>query len=159
LVPYFWLKNPETFENRTQWIEYLKTVASGFSYYAGDMLVQCQTLQEFLLNSGQHLALEDKLNRNFDPIGNGIYIEEENFAYQNKVWYLDPETDPINKVWYIDGETNPALEIWYLDGEEIDAVNFTVYVPTAVYNVYRDQINATLKNYVVNGYTWDLIPF
>lgn len=158
LVPRFWLVTPETGDPKTVFIEYLRTIASGLSYYAGEMLVNCETLEEFLYNSGQHLALEDKLNRNFDPTLERIYITENNVSINNYVWYLQGETDPINKVWYLQGELNPALEIWYLQGEIISLFNFSVNVPAAL-SSFEDQIVSMLNNYVVNAYKFNIIYF
>jgi hypothetical protein len=158
LAPKFWLFSPETDDPRTVFVEYLRNIASGFSYYANNMLIQCETLEEFLYNSGQHLALEDKLNRLFDPTLKRIYITENNFPINNNVWYLQGEEDPINKVWYLQTESNPAPEIWYLSGEIGNLFNFTVFVPAAL-SALEDQIISTLQNYVVNGYKYDIQYF
>lgn len=158
LVPWFWKTTPETELPKTVWVEYLKSIASGFDDLQVELYTTCNDLNDYLLPTGQHLSLEWRLNDLYDPVLRRIYITENDIPAVWQTWYLQGEDDPINKVWYLQGEFNPVPEIWYLQSETVNKNHFTINIPTSI-TFIEAVLRGQVDPYVVNGYNYNIVTF
>ena len=160
LAPYFWITTPETDVEKEVWVKYMSLVSTAFANFQDELLAECYAKYDLLLPTGQHLSLENYLNSRYDDTLRRIFITENNVSQVNYIWYLTGEAEIDNKVWYKTGETDPADKNWFLTSDLYNNPEFTVNIPTALASAIDEtELRAWMSNYVVNGFTFNIIYF
>jgi len=159
LTPSFWRKTKTDTEAKI--IAYLRSIIAPMQGLSDILLELQQKTTRFLDYNGQHLALENYLNDNYDVVDRRIFITENNIvnSVANIDLYLQPETDPTPVSVYLQSEVNPIPFAFHLQGETpVIQYNFTINIPLSV---TFDAIVVTrqVKNYSEAAKTFNIITF
>lgn len=155
IVPWFWRKDILC--------SYLTVALSPLQTDNSEAMEYITDTWNKLSYTGQHLALEEFLNDNYDNADRRIYISENNIYATSIDMYKDGETDPSPIDFYKDGETIESSISLYLDSEIVDesgggSYNFIVHIPSDVSydeNVLRKQ----LDYYVLADKNYNIVTF
>ena len=150
LTPFFW---------RTPiYLSYLKSALAPLQTDNNEFFAYVSAVWTKLQYTGQHLALEEFLNDNYDDTLRRIFIDENNLTFERIDLYDDGEVDPTPLSLYDDGEIDPAPISLYDDGEGLGGDNFTVNIPVAiVFN--EDILRSQLDFYVIAGKNYNIVTF
>jgi hypothetical protein len=159
LTPSFWRETKTGLEAKI--IPYLRSVVAPIQELSDDLnLFQTQTMT-FLDYTGQHLALENYLNDNYDNTQRRIFINENNIVTGATLidLYLQGETDPSPQDIYLQGEPSGTPFSLYLQGEVIGAIyNFTINIPVTI-SFDSTVVTRQVKNYSEAAKTFNIVTF
>lgn len=150
LCPWFWRK--------PVFLSYINAALAPLQTDNTEMFSFVNTVWTKLAYTGQHLAVEEFLNDNYDDSLRRIFITENNIVFDSVDLYEDGETDPSPLSLYEDGETDPAPISFYQDGEGTGGDNFTINIPTGVSydeTLLRNQVDF----YLVAGKSYNIVTF
>lgn len=145
------------FKRKIAWfLAYVKSVLNPIGTVNAMLVTFTDSITEFLRYTGQHKALVELLNNNFDSSLRRITIQENNIAQiQSLTFYKTGEVDAVPKTFYQTGEANPNPITIYKTGES-QQTNFTVIFPAGLTYV-ESQVRSLLDSYVECSRTYNII--
>jgi len=159
LTPSFWRKTKAGLESKL--IPFIRSILAPVQEL-NDLLFDYQrAIKSYLDYTGQHIALEEYLNKTYDIVDRRIFITENNIVNgaQNVDLYLKGEVDPTPLSLYLQGEAADVPFSLYLQGESIpDTYNFTINIPLVV-GFNADTVTRQVKNYSEAAKTFNIVTF
>lgn len=165
LLPHFWRDTITTDADKVIWLNYYCMLFSGLQYSNDDLVNFCAEIRNRLGYSGQHLALEELLNDNYDPTLRRIYIEELNNPYSEGTSIaLNNEENPYSELSLaLNNEENITpfplpLNNEINDPDSLYFISFIIYIPLDI-TVTDVLINALVAIYAIAPKRWIIIRF
>jgi len=165
LLPHFWRNTINTQAEKDVFINYVQVLFSGLQYSNNDLVEFCKEIRTRLGYTGQHLALEELLNDNYDPDLRRIFIEELNNPYpEGTSIALNNETNPFTELSLsLNNEENKTpfplpLNNEILDPDGLYFASFIIHIPLDIL-VTDDLINALVAIYAIAPKKWIIKRF
>jgi len=150
LTPFFWRK--------PIYLSYLKAALAPLQTDNGEFFSFVSATWTKLQYTGQHLALEEYLNDNYDDTLRRIFITENDLTFDRLDLYKQGETDPTPLSLYKQGEISPAPISLYKSSEGLGGDNFTVNIPVSI-TFNEDILRSQLDFYVIAGKNYNIVTF
>lgn len=165
LLPFFWRDTIKTDAEKIIWLSYYCSFFSALNYSGDDLLRFCEEIRTRLGYTGQHLALEELLNDNYDPDERRIYIEELNNPYSEGTSLpLNNEPNPHSKI-LIPLNNEPQDADFFLptndeinDPDNIYFISFIIWIPLAI-TITEELVNALVAIYAIAPKRWIIKRF
>jgi hypothetical protein len=165
LLPHFWRDTIFTDADKVIWVNYYCMLFSQLQYSNDDLVIFCAEIRNRLGYSGQHLALEELLNDNYDPDLRRIYIEElNNPQAEGTSIALNNEDNPYQELSLsLNNEVNDtpfwiALNSEINDPDNLYFISFIIHIPISI-TVTDVLINALVAIYAIAPKRWIIVRF